>query len=194
MPDHRWVFGYGSLVSPASLGATIGREPQLGVDVFPAELTGYGRRWNCGLTTSVGLSDEFDGSIRHWTIVVLGLVAAAGECVNGLVARVDEEELPALDRREANYDRVEVTDVTIVDGVVDAPVVVYVPRPEPITRYEDGRDGGTSAIEQRYWNLVEGAFGELGAAHYDRYRASTPAPDVPVVELRRQRVERSDGA
>ncbi len=47
MSSDTWVFGYGSLVSPASLASTIGRH--VGPDeVAIAHLDGYGRRWNYG--------------------------------------------------------------------------------------------------------------------------------------------------
>ncbi len=45
MSDHAWVFGYGSLVSPASMATTIGRSVAP-ADVAVAHLDGYGRRWN----------------------------------------------------------------------------------------------------------------------------------------------------
>ena len=72
-----WVFGYGSLVSPASFGATLGRVLRPGVDFFEAELSGFGRRWNYGALHTKGASAEPDGTTRDWTIVALGLVAAA---------------------------------------------------------------------------------------------------------------------
>ena len=44
-----WVFGYGSLVDPESLGRTLGRQVTPDVDFLAAELTGWGRRWNYGV-------------------------------------------------------------------------------------------------------------------------------------------------
>jgi cation transport regulator ChaC len=187
-----WVFGYGSLVSPESFGYTLGRVLVPGVDFFEAEVAGYGRRWNYGVMSTVGESVGADGVSKSWTIVALGLVASPDETVNGVVCWVTGDELPMLDRRERDYDRVDVSDqATICAGAaVDpaGPIMTYVPRPEPQQRYRAARDSGTAAIEQRYWDLVDGAFADLGADRRERYHATTPAPDVPVVAMTRDSV------
>ncbi len=183
-----WVFGYGSLVSPVSFGHTLGRDLVPGVDFFEAELDGYGRRWNYGTDvtfTAVGP----DGVERHdWIFVALGLVRAGDESTNGVIGWVDDAELVALDRRESRYDRVDVTEIVTLPpaaspAVGDAPVVTYVPRAEPIAAYEDARARGVAAITMRYWDLVDEAFADLGTDRRDRYRATTPDPDIPVLVL-----------
>jgi len=180
-----WIFGYGSLVSPVSFGHTLGRTMSPGVDFHEAELAGYGRRWNYGVMTRSAESVDERGEIREWTIVALGLVEAVRESVNGVIGWVADDEVAALDRRERHYDRVDVSDLVATgDAAIDAPVMTYVPRPEPIAHYRAARDRGTAAVEQRYWDLVDAAFGELGAGSRRRYHASTPAPDVPVVSMR----------
>src|SRR4029078_13741624 len=82
-----WVFGYGSLVDPESLGRTLGRQVTRGVDSLAAELTGWGRRWNYGVGHVVGTWRRADGiEIDDGVIVALGVVAAADEAVHGIVA------------------------------------------------------------------------------------------------------------
>jgi cation transport regulator ChaC len=181
-----WVFGYGSLVSPESFAETVGRPLQPGVDFHEATLTGYGRRWNYGVQHTVGR--HVDSPHIDRTIVALGIVPASGEAVNGVVGRVDERELAALDRRERHYDRVDVTRrVTVATSTPHSqPIVVYVPRGEAIAHYEVARDLGLAAIEQRYWDLVDQAFAALGEAAHARYLETTPAPDVPVLPLDRR--------
>lgn len=183
-----WVFGYGSLVSPVSFGHTLGRDLTPGVDFVEAELAGYGRRWNYGTGvtfTAVGP----DGVERaDWTFIALGLIRATDESTNGVIGWVDDTELVALDQRESRYDRVEVTElVELAPGastvVGTAPVVTYVPRAEPIAAFEAARARGVAAITGRYWDLVEEAFGDLGPDRRDRYRATTPDPDIPVLVL-----------
>jgi cation transport regulator ChaC len=187
-----WVFGYGSLVSPESFGHTLSRVLTRGVDVHPAAVVGFGRRWNYGVMTTIGESDEPDGTRRSWTVVALGITASEHETVNGVVAWVTDDELDALDRRERNYDRVDVSDritVAVDRSPVDrGPVVTYVPRAEPIEWYEAARDHGTAAVERRYWDLVDAAFTELGPDEHRRYHATTPPPDVPIVAMRRDSV------
>lgn len=183
-----WVFGYGSLVSPDSLGATLGRAVTPGVDFLEAVVTGYGRRWNYGVGHTRGVLVDDGGRRIDHTIVALGVVAASGETANGVVARVSDDELARLDHRERHYDRVEITATTEVLGPtrsLDGPVVTYVPRPEAIARYETARDRGLAAIEQRYWDLVDAAFSAFGAVAHRRYHETTPAPDVPVLVLER---------
>lgn len=184
----RWVFGYGSLVSPTSFGATLGRSLVPGDDFFEAELTGFGRRWNYGVLHTEGTTSDDGGAERSWTIVALGLVAAADETVNGVVGWVDDAELVDLDRRERHYDRVDVTTSTTVRGLAGTPVevVTYVPRQVAQEHYRRARDAGRAAVERRYWELVDGAFAALGARQRDRYHASTPSPDVPILELGRR--------
>ena len=186
----RWVFGYGSLVSPASFGHTLGRTLTVGRDFHEAEVAGYGRRWNYGVRSATGETTDSDGTVREWTIVVLGVVESADETVNGVVAWVGDDEIEALDRRERNYDRVDVTHLAAVrHGVsLSGPIETYVPRPEPLQRYRDAYAAGTAAIEERYWNLVDDAFAELGVDRRDRYRATTPVPDIPVLAMRRDQV------
>ena len=180
------MFGYGSLVSPVSFGHTLGRALTPGVDFFEAEVSDYGRRWNYGVMSRVGRSDEPDGSIREWTVVALGVVPASGESVNGVVGWVADDELVALDRREQNYDRVDITDMARVHGEhrASGPMVTYVPRGASQRWYQAARDRGDAAIEQRYWDLVDGAFTALGDDRRERYLATTPPPDIPVVAMR----------
>ncbi|MAT03595.1 MAG: hypothetical protein CL424_00905 [Acidimicrobiaceae bacterium] len=183
-----WVFGYGSLVSPESFGHTLGRPLHRGVDFHAAVLNGYGRRWNYGVMSITGESDEPDGSTRQWTIVALGLEQSADETTNGVIGWITDDELPALDARERNYDRVDVTDLTDVTGPIEGRVVTYVPQSEPIQHYRSARDRGEAAVERRYWDLVDGAFAELAPGEQERYRRTTPPPDIPIVAMRRDSV------
>ena len=184
-----WVLGYGSLVSPVSLGGTIGRRPVRGVDFLAAECAGWERRWNYGyrLDPSRYTGSEVD---RIDTVVALGIVPVDGASMNGVIARVTPDELARLDQRERDYEQVDVTEaVTVLDEhssphPVDT-VITYVPTERPLAVYRDARDRGRAGIEIRYWNLVDGAFEALAPGHGDRYRTTTPSPDVPVVDVSR---------
>lgn len=184
------MFGYGSLVSPASFAVTLGRPLRPGVDFFEAEIAGFGRRWNYGVMHARGETYDAAGRPREWTIVALGLAEAPGESANGVVAWVADTELAELDRRERYYDRVEVAHLATVhgEGDIGGSIVTYVPRAEPKRWYESARERGAAAIEQRYWDLVDGAFADLGPGQHARYHATTPPPDVPVLAMRRESV------
>lgn len=182
-----WVFGYGSLVSPASLARTIGRLAKLGRDVHPAMLRGYGRRWNYGLPISVGSWRRDDGTeVIDGTLVALGLEESPDEEVNGVIASLNASELADLDFRERDYDRVDVSELMDLDDGIDLdglPVVTYVPRPSAVERYESARDAAVAGVRRTYWDLVDDAFGVLGEDQRRRYHETTPAPDVPIVDL-----------
>lgn len=186
MSGETWIFGYGSLVSPVSMAATIGRTPAPS-DVAVAHLDGWGRRWNYG---SMHLRGDWhhDGvDIVQGLVVSLGLVAAPAEGCNGVIVRVTDDEVAMLDWRERDYERTDVTDLVDVQSDADIErrvdrVMTYVPRPSAIERYEAARDDGRAGIRQSYWDLVRAAFGDLGGDHLDRYEA-TPPPDVPVVDM-----------
>lgn len=182
----RWIFGYGSLVSPVSFGHTLGRELTPGVDFFEAEVAGYGRRWNYATDvtfTAVGP----DGVERSdWVFIALGLKQAHDETANGAVGWVDDSELAALDLRERRYDRVDVTELTtlapeVSDALGQMPIFTYVPRAEPVDAFHAARQAGVAAITTRYWDLVDEAFADLGADRRDRYRATTPDAGLPVL-------------
>ena len=84
-----WVFGYGSLVSPVSLGSTIGRLPVRGRDFLAAELRGWERRWNYGYLIA---PERYTGSEVSSidTVVALGIVPAPSAVMNGVIASVSE--------------------------------------------------------------------------------------------------------
>ena len=186
MAEPTWVFGYGSLVSPASVSRTIGRFIDDAHSRRIAHLEGYGRRWNYGSPTQRGDWSHGDVHVRQGVIIFLGLEASDDASSNGVVVQVTQDELVELDWRERDYDRVDVTDlISIEHGAVDGRVVTYVPRPTAIERYVEARDSGRAAVEQRYWDLVHDAFGELGAHHLDHLRTRTPDPDVPILEIAR---------
>lgn len=183
-----WVFGYGSLVSPASFGRTLGRELRPGIDFFEAELAGFGRRWNYGVMHSVGVFTDDEGAEHERTIVALGVVESAGETVNGVVGYVELDELTELDRRERHYDRIDVVAATTVhtDHTIDGSIMVYVPKAESVEHYERARNAGTAAVGHDYWSRVDAAFAALGPDRHERYHATTPPPDVPIVALGRR--------
>jgi dephospho-CoA kinase len=177
-----WIFGYGSLVSPTSMAATIGRTVAP-ADTAIAHLDGFGRRWNYGSMHLRG-DWQLDGThVREGLVVSLGIVRSDAETCNGRIVRVTDDELAMLDWRERDYERTDVSDlIRREDGEAGPVVWTYVPRTSAIERYLHARDLGRAAIRRSYWELVDDAFGALGDDHRSRY-ATTPAPDVPVVEM-----------
>lgn len=180
-----WVFGYGSLVSPASLHTTLGRDvPAAHRRV--AHLRGFARRWNYGSQRLRGDWCHDGRVVERGVVISLGLVEADEEC-NGVVFRVDADELARLDHRESDYQRTEVGARLRVEGdPIEGPVVTYVPRPSAIARYEEARRAGLAAVRRDYWRLVHHAFADLGDRHL-RAMHRTPRPDVPIADVRLRR-------
>lgn len=172
-----------------SLGVTIGRAVDHGGEFRPATLDGYGRRWNYGsLRQRADWHGPF-GAVDGGIVVSLGVERSEDEATNGAIVRVDADELARLDRRESDYDCVDVTErirlpaIGDADEAVDRAIVTYVPRPSAVARYRQARGERRGAVRRGYVELVEGAFADLGGDELSRYRASTPEPDVPIVEF-----------
>lgn len=177
-----WVFGYGSLASPTSLARTIGRTVDLATEVTTAHLHGYGRRWNYGSLQLRGSWHHDGRRVVDGLVVSLGLAEAAADGCNGVVVHVSDDELAALDWRERDYERTDVSDRIETDRAIAGPVVTYVPRRSAVERYEQARDDFRAGIRRSYWDLVRGAFADLGDHHLAVYE-QTPPPDVPVVDI-----------
>ena len=180
--DPTWVFGYGSLASPVSMAETIGRAVTAHEGFLTAHLDGYGRRWNYGSLRQRRDWHGPHGYVEAGVVVCLGIEPSASERCNGVVIRVTESELVALDRRESDYDRTDVTGRIITEvGGVPGRVVTYVPRRSAIDRYSQARDQQRAAVLRAYHELVHDAFRTLGHEHLHEF-AGTRAPDVPIVD------------
>jgi hypothetical protein len=177
------VFGYGSLVSPASFAETLGRDPDR---VVPVRLHGWRRRWSVGRDNR-SAEKTFarpDGEIPPW-IIGLNIEAAADQelsadealAPNGALIELSEAELKRLDLREMRYRRVEVGDA------IDAPagfdrVVAYTAREEHF--YPAPPEGAVAMAP--YVRAVEQAFRALGKSQWELFLKSTGMPPVELIE------------
>jgi hypothetical protein len=157
------VFGYGSLLA---LGGV------------RARLRGWTRTWNvCTDNTRNGpvhYENPSDGTRPPIQILFLTIEPAPDSWVDGAVIQVPDAELPSLDAREGNYDRIEVG----VEGF--GPAWTYVAEPVSAERARKGIAAGTARIRRDYLDAVVAAYTEAGL----------PAPSAlpaPVVRLNRIR-------
>lgn len=99
-----WVFGYGSLVNPAT---------HVYAEYRPATLCGWRRSW--------------EHYVDNPTRLVTGLTAAPdpNTDIQGLIARVPAAEWPGLDAREAGYRRVDVTNSVTHDLTGPVRIITY---------------------------------------------------------------------
>lgn len=157
-----YVFGYGSLVSPASAARSLGRD----VAALPAaHLRGHRRDWG------IGVPLVFDDGTRA-TGAFLDVQPDPGSAVLGALLRVSPEELWILEAREAQYDAVAVTALISTAAELDGPVVAFMGRAEH-------RATPDLTLPSRYLELVTNAVATRGAAFAEEFWATTAPADLP---------------
>jgi cation transport regulator ChaC len=182
-----YVFGYGSLVSPASVALTLGR-PVGRPEVVRAHLAGWRRSWNVGTDRESHPERTFLVGGQPFTglAVVLGIEpdADAPGCP-GAVFPVRRADLDLLDLRERNYRRIAVTGAVTWAGKPDRCVVLtYVPRDEATERITRARGTGRAmAVRREYLELVENAFDSVDQLALFHATTPPPAPDMPVTAM-----------
>jgi len=101
-----YIFGYGSLLSRASRHRTF-VESELHENV---DLKGYQRILNACCGEYLVMNIQPNKTVSIW----------------GIVAKVEDEDLPALKERESGYDLIDVTEAISID--VGAPTYVFMVR------------------------------------------------------------------
>jgi cation transport regulator ChaC len=174
------VFAYGSLVSPDSFAATLGRRPQA---LTPARLRGWRRRWSLlrdNLASEKTFARTDGGELPRW-VIGLNLEPDEGTEVelepNGALIEIDDGELERLDVRELRYDRVEVTGRLSGADQFDR-IVTYTARPE---HFAAQPPEGTVAMAP-YLRFIEVAFRALGDEQWELFLETTGPPPVETIE------------
>ncbi len=169
------IFGYASLVAaPATARVT---------------LRDHRRVWGVAMDNAIEIPGYKvyalpDGTRPAVAVAFLDIEEADGAQIDGALLTVDPAGLAALDTRERQYERVDVT--TLIDPAPDGTVWTYVGRPAGRARVAAGRAATAPiAIQRSYLELVEGAFTALEDDALTRYRASTEDPPFPVLDLTR---------
>jgi dephospho-CoA kinase len=172
-----YVFGYGSLAGDLAPAGRVAR------------LDGYRRRWGVAADNAHAIPGykqyrlRSDGSVPSLFIAFLDLVEAPGQSVNGVMAVVDSGQLAELDRRERNYDRIDVT--ASIDSAADGRVWTYVGSAAGRERYADGAARDRLAISGGYLESVDRAFRSLGDAEHAAFLSSSDLRGLPVLDLER---------
>lgn len=164
------MFAYGSLVSPASAAATIGRDrPEL----HPATMAGWRRSFTLirdNRTCEKTFARSDDDSVPDYVLALNLDPGATGELVNGALITVDAADLDRLDGREIRYRRIEVGDAVATSGRRGLErVYTYVARPE---HHAPSPPPGAVVLNS-YERAVEEAFADLGPDELARYRETT---------------------
>jgi cation transport regulator ChaC len=158
---HQFVFGYGSLSAE-----------QTGV---PCRLRDHRRHWGVAMDNREVIPgykvylDPDSGERPAVEVAYLSITPEPGASVEGLAFEVTDEELAALDRRERNYERQDVTNE--IEPDLEGHVWAYVGSAAGRQRLAKGRRRGTAVIARGYLEKVPDV-----------------QPDLPVRELLRRDV------
>jgi hypothetical protein len=174
LTDH--VFAYGSLAG------------ELLDDASVVGLRGRRRVWGVAADNEHAIPGykrylRSDGSTPRIFVAFLDLAEDPECAVNGVLAPVRGDELVALDRRERNYDRVDVT--ADIDSPPDGRVWTYVGSAAGRARLRQGVAERRVAVPRAYADAVHAAFRRLGAGEYRRFLGSSDLDGMPVEDLRR---------
>ena len=173
MSDH--VFGYASLVMDGGPGR-------------PARMRDVHRTWGVATDNTQGIPGykmyllRSDGSRPEVFVAFLDLLPAAGHSVNGILRPVSGEELAELDRRERNYDRIDVT-----ASIEPAPgrVWAYLGSAEGRERLRRARERSAAVVSRDYERKVLEGFRALGEAEFETFLATSELGGLPVWDLER---------
>ena len=164
-----FVFGYGSLV----------RRP----GGLPCHLLGHRRAWNVAMDnrrTIPGYKyyvDPETGERPPVRVTFLSLYPAAEGRVNGVALPVSAAELDGLDRRERNYDRIDVTG--LIDTDLGGTVWTYLGSEAARERFA----AGAAVVAQAYFDGIRGDFAAAGGL--EAFERSTDPLTVPLRRLTR---------
>lgn len=175
-----WVFGYASLVPDGAGGGAVeavlhGHRRVLGVAhdnrrVIPGYKS-YHRR--------------DDGTRPDVYVAFFDVAPADGVAVAGLALPADGDRLERLDRREANYERVDVTGLV---GGVSGRVWTYTGLPASRARLARGLVEGTAVVSRDYLEKVQAAFRARGKEAFAAFEASTETHGIQPMDLDRRDV------
>jgi gamma-glutamylcyclotransferase (GGCT)/AIG2-like uncharacterized protein YtfP len=167
------LFVYGSLVGEAARCSRV------------AELRGFRPCWGVAMDntqTVPGYKYYLDenGDRPDVFVAFLDVQPDRTGSVTGRCAPVRAEDLRRLDRRERNYERVDVTDA-IVDPL--GRTWMYVGSPSGRRRLSRAREAGRAVISREYFDRVEAGFRALGPNEYAGFRDSSALDGLPIRDL-----------
>ncbi|HET9162094.1 MAG TPA: gamma-glutamylcyclotransferase family protein [Solirubrobacterales bacterium] len=182
-----YVFGYASLVALNEPTAVSGR------------LHGFRRRWGVAMNNWEG-----GDRVKHWLdrdtgerprvrVAYLDIYEDAEYAVNGLALPVDAERLAALDAREINFRRMDVTAAFERVPCKRAPdaerplrVFTYVGLDAARERCRLGLEEGNTFVSRSYLSEVRRAFEQLGLdalVEFDRTTDPLPFPELNLLRV-----------
>lgn len=172
-----YVFGYGSLAR------------DLLADVVVARLRGYRRAFGVAADNSEEIAGykryrlSGDGAYPDVFVAFLDIFEDEAASIGGVLAAVDPGSLADLDRRERNYDRIDVT--AAIDSPPDGRVWAYRGSPDGRDRLAAGVAAGTAVVQRSYLAHVEDGFRRLGDDAHADFVATSDLDGLPLLDLER---------
>jgi hypothetical protein len=146
------IFIYGSLIIPSSLESAVQRHVSA-EELSVVYVKGYRRFWSAKVPVfSKERNEEVDG-------IFLDLVEAPGCFVNGLLLSVSNDDLKSLEKREAQYKKIDLTENVLDPCCMGRrPIITFVFQGDSCSV-----DSCRSAfIPERYWHRVLDACLNIG--------------------------------
>lgn len=165
----QFVFGYGSLAVDLP-----GRR---------AQLAGYRRIWGVAMDNRVDIPGYKsyrrlqDGSRPAVYVAFLDIAAEPGSAIDGVLLPVDDVTLRALDARERNYDRIDITRAVAGAG---GRVWTYRGSDDGRERLRIGLQEGSAVVDAGYMQAVQTTFSALGIDEDVR-----PGDELALMDLER---------
>ncbi len=182
-----FVFGYGSLTNVANLQTYLGRDLTLNSDFILCGLRDFRRCWNIAMDNRLDLPGykyyihRQTGNRPKGFVTFLNIRPHNGKTIIGILFSVSDKELENLDRRERNYQRIDITKA--IDTRIQGKAWVYIGLDEAEKRYQEGLRQGNAVIAQDYYNSVHNAYISLGKKALSNYAETTDEPKIPISNL-----------
>jgi len=127
--------------------------------------------------------DPISGDRPRVHVAFLDVEPGHDDQVNGVCLPVTSDQLKELDRREQQYDRI---DVGAHFPMLAGPVWMYIGSDQGRRRRRAGDRNGTTVVSREYWERVRHGFDMLGDGERLAYEASTSPCGCRLLELSRR--------
>jgi len=178
-PNKVAVFGYGSLISIASLERTLQRHYD--GPFIVCNLEGWQRTWDVAMPNTTSYTETPQGRLYPKNILYLNLRPRSHSQLVGVLFVVSPRELNELDKREWIYKRQIITHA--LRGVVlsRGEAYTYIAKPEYIM--VKVKSPAIAAARSTYLDILETGFKELGDSFRKGYtQSSDPVPKHLVIQ------------
>lgn len=181
--DEVAIFGYGSLMLKEELDRQI--DTTYSGPFLEAYLSGFKRTWSANYPN---FNDDYffdenedDYFIPHG-FTYLNIEPSPNATVNGMIFVCSKSDLKSYDKREANYNRINVTDKFPNIRVLGGDAIAYTAKPSRFFPTENATKNET-IIFQYYVDILEQALDHLGLKfEEDYYNSTQPLPTLLVFE------------